>query len=72
LQKINNMEQKDWKDKAIKRSKEIKQFKKKIKELTISREEWKAKSISHKNRADKLAADLKKIKDKMNEIMSQY
>jgi len=72
LQKINNMETNEWKDKAISRSKETKQLKKKIKELTISREDWKAKSISHKNRADKLASDLKKIKDKMNEIMSQY
>jgi len=48
------MEQKVWKDKAKQRSKETKQLKKKIKELTISRECWKSKSISHKNRADKL------------------
>ncbi len=66
------MEQKEWKDKAIQRSKEMKQLKKKIKELTLSRDAWKEKSISHKNRADKLASDLKKIKDTMNEIMNQY
>ncbi|MFN8256299.1 MAG: hypothetical protein U0W24_11450 [Bacteroidales bacterium] len=66
------MEISDWKFKALQRSKESKQLKKKIKELTLSRDEWKIKSISHKARADKLAADLKKIKDKLNEITSQY
>jgi hypothetical protein len=66
------MEITDWKVKALQRSKELKQLKKKIKELTISRDEWKIKSISHKNRADKFALDLKKIKDKLNEIMSPY
>jgi len=64
------MENLDWKTKAILRSKEAKQFKKKIKELTISRDEWKIKSISHKNRADKFASDLKKMKNKLNEMMS--
>lgn len=65
------MENTEWKTKAIQRSKEIKLLKKKIKELTISRDEWKIKSISHKNRADKYAIDLKKMKDKLNEIISQ-
>ena len=63
------METRDWKSKAIDRSKETKQLKKKIKELTISRDDWKAKSISHKSRADKLASDLKKVKEKLNEII---
>lgn len=66
------MEISDWKVKALQRSKETKQLKKKIKELTISRDEWKIKSISHKARADKYAAELKKIKDKLNEITSQF
>ena len=65
------MENLDWKSKAIQRSKESKQLKKRIKELIISRDEWKVKSIAHKNRADKYAADLKKIKDKLNGIMSR-
>ena len=65
------MDNLEWKTKAIQRSKEIKQLKKKVKELTNSRDEWKIKSISHKTRADKFAVDLKKIKDKLNEIMSQ-
>lgn len=67
----SNMELIDLKLKSIERSKEVKQLKKKIKELKISRDSWKEKSISHKNRADKIEADLKKIKNKLNEIMSQ-
>jgi len=65
------MEVSDLKSKLTQRAKDNKQLKKKIKELTISRDEWKVKSISHKSRADKLAADLKKVKDKLNEIISQ-
>lgn len=65
------METTDWKAKSIQRSKDNKQLKKKIKELTISRDEWKVKSISHKSRADKLESDLKKVKDKLNGIISQ-
>ncbi len=64
------MDKTDWKDKSIQRSKEIKFLKKKIKELTISRDEWKIKSISHKSRADKLAMELKKMKIKLNEIIT--
>ena len=64
------MDKTDWKDKSIQRSKEIKFLKKKIKELTISRDEWKIKSISHKYRADKLAMELKKMKIKLNEIIT--
>lgn len=64
------MEVSDLKSKLTQRSKDNKQLKKKIKELTISRDEWKVKSIYHKIRADKLAADLKKVKDKLNEIIS--
>lgn len=66
-----DMELIDWKLKSIERSKEVKQLRKTIKELKISRDSWKKKSISHKNRADKIEADLKKIKNKLNEIMSQ-
>lgn len=59
------------KSKLTQRSKDNKQLKKKIKELTISRDEWKIKSISHKARADKLSSYLKKVKDKLNEIINQ-
>ena len=46
-----------------------KRLNKKIKEVTISRDQWKAKSIGHKARADKLEADLKKLKDKLTEML---
>lgn len=65
------METTDWKAKSIQRSKDNKQLKKKIKELTISRDDWKIKSISNKSRADKFEADIKKVKEKLNVIISQ-
>ena len=65
------MEVSEYKSKLTQRAKDNKQLKKKIKELTISRNEWKVKSISHKARADKLATNLKKVKDKLNGIISQ-
>lgn len=40
------MESTDWKSKSIQRSKDNKLLKKKIKELTLSRDELKIKSIS--------------------------
>lgn len=65
------METTDWKAKSIQRTKDNKQLKKKIKELTLSRDEWKIKSISNKSRADKFEADIKKVKEKLNVIISQ-
>ena len=65
------MESMDLKSKSIQRSKEIKQLKKTVKELKISRDSWKTKSIAHKYRADKLEDDLKKIRYRLNEIISR-
>ena len=59
----------DWKNKAIAYAIDRKCLKKRIKELTKSRDEWKEKSIRHKERADSLATDLKKIKDKLSELV---
>jgi len=59
----------DWKSKSVEYSGDKKQLKKRIKELTKSRDEWKAKSLRHKERADNLASDLKKIKNKLNELI---
>jgi uncharacterized coiled-coil DUF342 family protein len=59
----------DWKLKATEYSRDKKQLKKRIKELTKSRDDWKEKSIQHKERADHLANDLKKIKNKLNELI---
>jgi uncharacterized membrane protein YqiK len=52
----------DWKSKATEYALDKKQLKKRIKELTKSRDDWKEKSIRHKRRADNLAGDLKKSK----------
>ena len=62
------MSKTDWKTKATEYALDKKQLKKRIKELTKSRDEWKEKSMRHKLRADQLAADLKKIKNKLNEL----
>jgi hypothetical protein len=58
----------DWKSKAGEYALEKKLLKKRIKELIKSRDEWKIKSIRYKTRADKLGADIKKIKNKLNEL----
>jgi len=62
------MSKTDWKNKATESSRDKKRLNKRIKELTKSRDEWKAKSIQHKSRADKLASDLKKLKTRLNEL----
>jgi len=59
----------DWKSKATEYAHSNKQLKKRIKELKKSRDDWKEKSMTHKARADKLSADIKKIKDKLNELI---
>jgi hypothetical protein len=63
------MQTTDWKQKAMQRSRDNKRLNKRIKELTMSRDEWKMKTIQHKAHADKLANDLKKIKDRLNDIV---
>ena len=62
------MSKTDWKSKATENAHDRKRLKKKIKELTKSRDDWKAKSFHHKSRADKLATDLKKLKTKLNDL----
>jgi len=47
------------------RSVENKRINKRLKEVEKSRDSWKIKSIAHKERADKLEMELKKIKDKL-------
>ena len=59
----------DWKSKAIEYARDKKRLNKTIREVTKSREEWKTKSIRHKARADKLETDLKKIKNKLMEMV---
>ena len=59
----------DWKSKAGEYALDKKSLKKRIKEVTKSRDEWKEKSIRHKTRADKLESDIKKIKDRLIELV---
>jgi hypothetical protein len=59
----------DWKSKATSNARDKKQLNKRVREITRSRDDWKAKSIAHKARADKLEADLKKLKNKLTEII---
>ena len=63
------MSKTDWKSKCMENARDKKRLNKKIKEMTISRDQWKNKSIHHKARADKLEADLKKLKDKLTEMI---
>jgi hypothetical protein len=62
------MDKQGCKSRYTKEAWERKQLKNRIKELTVSRDAWKAKSIAHKSRADRLATDLKKLKTKLNEL----
>ena len=59
----------DWKSKTTEYSLDRKRLKKRIKELTKSRNDWKEKSIHHKARADKFEADFKKLKYRLIEII---
>lgn len=63
------MQTTDWKEKAMFRSVENKRLNKRIRELLKSRDDWKAKSVSHKKRADALELELKKIRIKLNDII---
>jgi hypothetical protein len=58
----------DWKVRAIERRHENKALKKRIKELTKSRDSWHDKSIGYKNDNDNLLAKLEAIKKKINQI----
>ena len=62
------MSKTDWKSKAIEKTRENKQLKKRNKELSKSRDEWKTKSMGHKARAYKSEADLMKLKKKLIEM----
>lgn len=65
------METTDWKEKALQRTVENKQLKKRIKELKNSRDSWKEKSVEHKLRADKIEINLKKTKKLIEKIVTQ-
>ena len=58
----------DWKKKATDYALDKKRLNKRIREITESRDGWKGKALQHKVRADKLEAELNKIKKKLIEI----
>jgi len=57
-----------WKERAIDRRAENKALKKRIKELTESRDNWKIKYVSVKQIKELFENELKSIKKKLNEI----
>lgn len=59
----------DWEIRAKERRIENKQLKKRIKELTISRDEWKVKAMKRKERLDELNEKLLIVKKNMQQIM---
>jgi len=58
----------DWKKKATEYALDKKRQNKRIREITASRDGWKEKAVQNKARADKLEAELNKIKKKLIEI----
>ena len=58
-----------WKERAINRRAENKALKKRIRELTDSRDSWKNKYMSTKQEKELFENELKIIKKKLNEII---
>lgn len=59
-----------WKEKALMRGKQFKLQNKKIREVTHSRDHWKAKYFKIKDEKDLLLFEIRKIKKKLNEIIN--
>lgn len=60
-----------WKPRAIERRLENKELKKRIKELTHSRDNWKTKCMHTKGQNKLYENELNKIKKKLNEILKE-
>jgi len=59
-----------WETRAKERRLENKQLKKRIKELTFSRDEWKVKAMKRKESLDELNQKLLVVKKNMQQIIS--
>ena len=59
----------DWEERAKERRLENKQLKKRIKELTFSRDEWKVKAMKRKEDFDELNQKLLVVKKNMQQII---
>lgn len=60
----------EWEIRAKERRIENKQLKKRIKELTLSRDEWKIKAMKRKESLDELNQKLLVVKKNMQQIIS--
>ncbi len=65
---VNTMLSNDWKVRAIERRAENKSLKKRIKELTTSRDRWREKALNFKNENLDLVTKLNAVKKKINQI----
>lgn len=59
----------NWRQKALARRVENKELRKRIKELKASRDNWKNKYLTHKEKSDFLEFEIQKIKKKLVEII---
>jgi hypothetical protein len=59
----------DWKDRAIERRYENKRLKKRIKELTLSRDTWREKAIERKEGITQLKQQVQLIKKNIQKII---
>ncbi len=59
----------EWETRAKERRVENKRLKKKIKELTISRDEWKVKAMERKESIDEMKQKLVLVKKNMQQII---
>jgi hypothetical protein len=58
----------EWEQRAKDRRIENKRLKKKIKELTISRDQWKAKATNRKEELDEMKKKLETVKKNLQKI----
>lgn len=58
-----------WKSKAVRRNAENKELKKRIKEISASRDNWKGKYKIKKDLAEKYSKEIEGIKKKIEKIL---
>jgi hypothetical protein len=62
-------EENSWRDKAVARTEENKELKKRVKEITHGREIWKKKAMSHNKEIKDLKFEIINIKKKLRKII---
>ncbi len=68
---MNSDSTSNWKEKAIQRQVELKNMRKRIKEVRNSRENWKLKSKENLSKIKVLENELNQIKKNLAKIISQ-